>query len=46
MTEMLEYFLILFCGSNLFFFAYTQGKVSYITVAGVILGILHSQLPM
>ena len=46
MTEMIEFILPLFAGSNIFFFYYIHNTVSYYTLAGFIVGLLHAFLPM
>lgn len=46
MTEVLEYFLVIFCASNLFFSYYISDEISWIALSGMIIGIIHAFLPM
>jgi hypothetical protein len=49
MTEMIEYILPLFSGSNFIFFVYISNddaRAPYIALIGIGLGLLHAFLPM
>jgi hypothetical protein len=46
MTEMLEFILPLFSISNLFFFYHILGIVSYTSMVGFFISVIHAILPM
>ena len=46
MTEMLEFILPIFSISNLFFFYHILGVVSYTSMIGFFIGVIHAILPM
>jgi len=46
MTEMLELILPIFSASNLFFFYYIDNEVSYFSIIGLGIGLIHALLPM
>ena len=46
MTEMLEFILPIFSISNLFFFYYILDVISYASMIGIFISVIHAILPM